>query len=315
MKQSSLKLIDEPAILVLPSLAVHIGFEDAVALQQLHFLLKISKNIRDGRKWVYNSYPEWKKHFPWWSERTIQRIFIRLVRSGIVIVGNYNKSKLDRTNWYSINYDHSILKNSNEPGSGDDHANLASSSVQTDLLEKNRLELSIPETTKKHSNITTTKTGLLLNKKENHSALSQRLQVLISSAERLTNGKVTLSSELVSEFVNEYGEEKVFEVIEIVVLTHSDPGSRSIKYPSRYLNSILSGKSPLEKPCGYKSGTCINPIQTNNSQYRICPSCKKEVLAEFFIQPEGDESSSCMACLRQPIPELVKKEIDNFLRR
>ena len=49
-------LISEPPLQVLPSLAVKIGLNEAIILQQVHYWLLKSNNIRDGYKWVYNSY-------------------------------------------------------------------------------------------------------------------------------------------------------------------------------------------------------------------------------------------------------------------
>lgn len=63
------------------------------------------QNYRDGYYWVYNSYSEWQKQFPWWCERTIKTIFSNLERKGLLVSANYNKLSMDRTKWYRINYD------------------------------------------------------------------------------------------------------------------------------------------------------------------------------------------------------------------
>ena len=103
-KISSL-LIDEYPLLVLPSLAEEIGLNEAIVLQQIHFWLSKEKNFIDGRYWVFNSYEDWSKQFPFWSVSTIRRIFGKLEESGLVISGNYNKIGADRTKWYSIDYE------------------------------------------------------------------------------------------------------------------------------------------------------------------------------------------------------------------
>lgn len=73
-------LISEPPLQVLPSLAKAIGLNEAIALQQLHWLLKDERNgaIHDGRKWIYNTIPQWQKFFPFWCERTLRQIFQNL---------------------------------------------------------------------------------------------------------------------------------------------------------------------------------------------------------------------------------------------
>lgn len=98
-------LINEYPLQVLPSLAVEVGLNEAMILQQIHYWLNTSKHHHDGKKWIYNSYPEWQKQFPFWSERTIKRIFGSLEKQNLLHVGNYNKAGFDRTKWYSVNYE------------------------------------------------------------------------------------------------------------------------------------------------------------------------------------------------------------------
>ncbi|MBA8777665.1 conserved phage C-terminal domain-containing protein [Staphylococcus schleiferi subsp. coagulans] len=98
-------LIDDYPIQVLPKLAEEIGLNEAIILQQIHYWLNTSKRHHDGKKWIYNSYPEWQKQFPFWSERTIKRTFGSLEKQDLLHVGNYNKAGFDRTKWYSVNYE------------------------------------------------------------------------------------------------------------------------------------------------------------------------------------------------------------------
>lgn len=83
---------------------------EAIILNQLNYWLEINKkadkNFIDGKYWVYNSYAEWRENdFPYWSEKTIQRTFTRLENKGIVISANYNKMCIDKTKWYSIDFE------------------------------------------------------------------------------------------------------------------------------------------------------------------------------------------------------------------
>ncbi|PGV73585.1 hypothetical protein COD83_24555, partial [Bacillus thuringiensis] len=97
-------LLNEHPLIVLPSLAVEIGLNEAIIVQQIHYWLQKSNHEYDGRKWIYNSAEEWKKQFPFWGIATIRRTFTKLENSGLLLVGNYNKLKIDRTKWYSIDY-------------------------------------------------------------------------------------------------------------------------------------------------------------------------------------------------------------------
>lgn len=98
-------IINERPLLIPPTLAEKIGLNEAIVLQQIHFWLSVSEHERDGRKWIYNTYDDWKKQFPFWSKPTIVRIFAKLEERGLVISANYNRMSIDRTKWYSINYD------------------------------------------------------------------------------------------------------------------------------------------------------------------------------------------------------------------
>lgn len=99
------KLLDEHPLLVLPSLAVALGLNQAILLQQIHFLLQISKHIFDGRKWVYNTYEQWQTHFPFWAPRTLRYLLTDLEGESLLLSANYNTSKADRTKWYAILYE------------------------------------------------------------------------------------------------------------------------------------------------------------------------------------------------------------------
>lgn len=98
-------LISEPPLQVLPSLAVEVGLNEAIILQQFHYWLQRSNKIRDGHRWIYNSYSEWNKQFPFWSNATIRRAIRNLEKQGFLISGNYNKAGFDKTKWYRIDYE------------------------------------------------------------------------------------------------------------------------------------------------------------------------------------------------------------------
>jgi DnaD/phage-associated family protein len=97
-------LLDEEPLVILPSLAANVGLNESIILQQLHYWLERSTHIHEGYKWVYNTYEEWQEQFPFWSVSTIRRIISKLEEKGLIIVGNFNKSKIDKTKWYRIDY-------------------------------------------------------------------------------------------------------------------------------------------------------------------------------------------------------------------
>lgn len=105
MKTGSSLLINEPPLQLLPSLAVAIGVNEAIVLQQIQYWLARSEHHYDGRVWVYKTYPEWKQEFPFWSLDTIGRTVRRLEALSVLLsTDKYNKIATDRTKWYSIDY-------------------------------------------------------------------------------------------------------------------------------------------------------------------------------------------------------------------
>ncbi|WP_411503460.1 DnaD domain-containing protein [Brevibacillus centrosporus] len=98
-------LLDDQPLFVLPSLAKVIGLNESIFLQQLHYWLERSAHNIDGRKWVYNTIQKWQEQFPFWGYNTIRRIVEKLEKGGVILTGNYNQSKIDKTTWYSIDYE------------------------------------------------------------------------------------------------------------------------------------------------------------------------------------------------------------------
>jgi len=125
---------------VLPSLATAIGLNEALIIQQIHYWLQKNGKEIEGKLWTYNSYPEWQKQFPFFSERTIQRLFRSLEEKRLLVTGNYNKMVIDRTKWYSINYEE--LSRLEYPSPQHDVT------MTTDCrYQEDRMSLPIPETT------------------------------------------------------------------------------------------------------------------------------------------------------------------------
>lgn len=99
-------LINENPLQVLPTLAVKIGLNEAMILQQMHYWLNAdhNKNYIQGRHWVYNSYEEWHKQFPFWSKETIKRTIYSLEKQKLVVSDKLSEEKFNHRKWYSIDY-------------------------------------------------------------------------------------------------------------------------------------------------------------------------------------------------------------------
>jgi hypothetical protein len=96
-------LIDDSPLQVLPKLAIRVGLNEAIFLQQLHFLTKDKRVGPDGRQWLRKTYPQWKKDtFPFWSTKTIERAAKELAKLHLVIIEQRDKSSRNRDNFYAI---------------------------------------------------------------------------------------------------------------------------------------------------------------------------------------------------------------------
>ena len=109
-------LFNEKPIVLNRGLAIIFGDADtALLFQQLHYWINLNKeyaqsnkrNIEtyhNGRFWCFQTYEEWNKEFSWISYNSVRRKIKKLEELGVVISGNFNKLNLDRTKWYTIDY-------------------------------------------------------------------------------------------------------------------------------------------------------------------------------------------------------------------
>ncbi|ODP93293.1 hypothetical protein [Levilactobacillus brevis] len=151
MKQMGNLLISEPPLQVLPSLAVKVGLNEAIVLQQFHYWLQRSNNIRDGYKWIYNSFPNWNKQFPFWGLNTLKRAVTGLEKDGYLITANYNKAGFDRTKWYRIDYSKLDMSRPSTQNGSTNGSEWVDGTAQNGSTNTNRLPETTTETTKENS--------------------------------------------------------------------------------------------------------------------------------------------------------------------
>lgn len=98
-------ILNDRPLIIIPTLAMAIGKNESVILQQLHYWMKRSKNIREDRKWVYFTYDQLREQIPYISKSTIRRAVLKLEKNNLITSDNFNKMKMDHTKWYTINYE------------------------------------------------------------------------------------------------------------------------------------------------------------------------------------------------------------------
>ena len=91
------------------------GIEVAVVFDMFCFWINKNEanenNYRDGKYWTFNSAKGFKKLFPYWSEKKIQRILQKMVDEDLIIKGNYNENPWNQTSWYAFGNMGEKLKN------------------------------------------------------------------------------------------------------------------------------------------------------------------------------------------------------------
>jgi hypothetical protein len=88
----------------MPDLAEEIGLNESIVLLQIDYWIRHSNNVRDGRRWTYQSLRDMKnKAFRWWGKDTISRAIKSLEDQELIFVNDYNQHKYDRTQWFALN--------------------------------------------------------------------------------------------------------------------------------------------------------------------------------------------------------------------
>lgn len=87
-------------------LATDLGLESAIILQHLFFWCRANSDnqdmIKDGYIWVYISRKKINAIYPYLKEGKIKGAIDRLQKEGYIKIANYNKLKIDKTNWYGL---------------------------------------------------------------------------------------------------------------------------------------------------------------------------------------------------------------------
>lgn len=83
-----------------------VGVNAAILLENIAHWCEHNKaneeNYHDGHYWTFNSMKAFEELFPYIKARGIRTALDKLKEEGLIIVGNYNKSAYDRTQWYTL---------------------------------------------------------------------------------------------------------------------------------------------------------------------------------------------------------------------
>lgn len=82
------------------------GINCAIILKHLYYWVNKNryneKHFRDGMYWTYSSVKALENLFPYLSKNQINSAIQKLILYGLIVEGNHNKLKFDRTKWYAL---------------------------------------------------------------------------------------------------------------------------------------------------------------------------------------------------------------------
>ena len=88
------------------NIAKKYGIEEAILLKNFYFWIKRNacngNNCFDGKYWTFNKMETFVKLFPYLTLKQVRRVLENLKDKGLLETGTYNKSKFDRTLWYTL---------------------------------------------------------------------------------------------------------------------------------------------------------------------------------------------------------------------
>jgi DNA-binding PadR family transcriptional regulator len=126
------------------------GVHCAVVLQNIwHWIRKNEANgvnLYDGTYWTYNSTKAFADLFPYLSQKQIENALKKLRDEGIIITGNYNVVKYDRTLWYAITEKGKSILLAGEMeitdrGNGNDNEGEPIPNINTDCKTSNKKQI------------------------------------------------------------------------------------------------------------------------------------------------------------------------------
>ncbi|MFO0375398.1 MAG: hypothetical protein ACK50V_09440 [Alphaproteobacteria bacterium] len=100
-------LLDEHPLIVQPTLALCVGLNEAIILQQVHYWLSPKfhrpEKVFHGQHWTYNTYKQWQSQMPFFSLSTIRRAIGNLEEMGVLI--SFVSCSFRKKKYYRIDYD------------------------------------------------------------------------------------------------------------------------------------------------------------------------------------------------------------------
>jgi len=87
-------------------LATEYGITEALLIRHFQHWIRInqknSKNFRENRTWTFQTIQQIADHFPFLNYEKVKYAVEKLVKKGVILIGNFNKIAIDKTHWYAF---------------------------------------------------------------------------------------------------------------------------------------------------------------------------------------------------------------------
>lgn len=87
-------------------LAEKYGVHEAILIHHFQYWIsfnqKMKRNFLEERTWTYQTRAEILAHFPYMTDKMLRGALTRLEKQGVIIKGNFNKSRFDSTTWFAF---------------------------------------------------------------------------------------------------------------------------------------------------------------------------------------------------------------------
>ena len=248
MADYSKYLIIEEPLVVMPTIARVLDINKAIILQQVQYWILKSKHERDGYAWIWNSYAEWAKQFPWLTARAVRHHIAELEKMGLLVSGEYNRDRRDNTKWYRIDY---AAVDQYIESATDSSCGLSTSGTPRGKgrqVHVARTVTPLPETTPETTPIDNKRNN---DRLDEHDEYEKQLGVMLTP----------IVMEAITAYVTKCPEGWVSKAIEIA----AKAGAHNWRYPERILdNWLAAGTMSLEPPGKQtKHGGPGAPVETS----------------------------------------------------
>ena len=95
-------------------IATDVGINEAIVFNHIFYWIRYNymkkQNFHEEKTWMFESFQEISDYLGYFSLDQVRRAIEKLVEKGYLIVGNFHKNPMNRTNWYTV-YDQNLLFN------------------------------------------------------------------------------------------------------------------------------------------------------------------------------------------------------------